>query len=107
MSEMANFVYKKYMNKVSEMKEQFEQMKEMYAQPIGSIGDTTEPEQMEIDQPSTSKIIKEKKGKEPKEFVPSLIENEIEDVDTSKVDMQKKSAPIADDVEMEEAEDDE
>lgn len=60
------------------MKLQFEQFKEIYGAPI--------PEKMQIDEdePAEEPSTSNKKSKdEPKKFVPSVIENELDDVDTS------------------------
>lgn len=106
MTEMANYVYERYMKKVTEMKEQY---KEMYQPPPeeqpDDVSDDDEnpyederPEQMDVDPgQGTSKssepvpvVKKVVPSKQPEKFVPSLIENEIEDMDTSKLENQGK-----------------
>lgn len=136
MTEMANYVYESYMKKVAEMKEQY---KEMYQPPPEELqpevddsdddeenpyADDKQPSQMDVDQePGPSKPALEstpvpKKiilSKQPEKFVPSLIENLIEGVDTAPLENQgkgkggkkkrgKKNVEEEEDEEMEEQE---
>lgn len=87
MSEMAHFVYEMYMRKVEVMKAEFEQLKDMYVPP------PTEQDQqstaMEVDDKDVETL--SKKAKSGKPFAPSVIENELDDVDTSALEKPDKT----------------
>lgn len=103
MTEMANYVYESYMKKVTEMKEQY---KEMYQpppeeQPQDEPSSEDEEEnpyeaderRMDVDpeqgpsKPEPVPVVKRiVPNKQQEKFVPSLIENEIEDMDTSNLE---------------------
>ncbi|XP_063707017.1 RNA helicase aquarius [Culicoides brevitarsis] len=101
MTEMANYVYESYMKKVDEMKEQY---KGMYQPPPEEVQEQDsdedernsyedEDERMQVDQEEAPKVAEPVKvakkvnlNKQPEKFVPSVIENLVEDVDTSELE---------------------
>lgn len=71
MTEMAQYVYKIYMSKMEEMRDEFEKMKIIYEQ--------IPQEQEQNNENSTNKKDDNKKSKENVPFVPILIQNEIDE----------------------------